>query len=78
MKFIRRLGPAPVEQACSGCQNCPDIIELDNGDFAVIGSDITSEANNLPSWAGCAPEERIVHIPRRTLVLAKGSIPDSL
>jgi hypothetical protein len=74
MEFVRRLGGA-LKEECAGCQGCPDILELDNGDFAVIGTDITAEAANLPSWAGCAEQERIVKIPRRTLVSARNDIP---
>jgi hypothetical protein len=54
-------------------------LELDNGDFAVIGSDITADAaGKLPPSVSCGPDERIIRIPRRTLVLAKQDIPDKL
>lgn len=78
--FIKRLGPAPAarELPCQGTAGCPDIFELENGDFAIIGADITSAAGLLPPSAGCAPDERIVRIPRRLLVLAKRDIPDRL
>jgi hypothetical protein len=79
--FARRLGPDPhfggaQTAACSGC---PDIWELETGDFAVIGSDITDLALiRLPPSASCGPDERVVQIPRKTLVLAKADIPDRL
>lgn len=74
----RRLGPAPhaggVQTACL-C-GCPDIFELDSGDFAVIGRDITGEAvRHLPADASCGPDERVIWLPRRTLVLARPDIP---
>jgi hypothetical protein len=77
----RRLGPAPhangTETPC--LQGCPDIFELETGDFALIGRDITADlAGRLPADAGCGPDERIVWIPRRTLVLAKTDIPDAI
>lgn len=79
MMFVKRLGPPPAESlACAGCQGCPDILELENGDFAVIGTDITEHAKKLPAWAGCGPAERIVRIPRRILVLAREHIPASV
>ena len=54
-----------------------DIWELDNGDFAVIGIDITDfAASKLPLTAGCGPDERIVRLPRNLLVNAKRDIPD--
>ena len=78
MNFIKRIGPDPHANGAQslGCHGCPDIWELDNGDFAVIGADITAHAANLPPSAGCAPDERMVRIPRKTLVLAKADIPD--
>lgn len=78
MNFIRRLGPDPhAHGAQTPClSGCPDILELDSGDFAVIGRDITAEAaTKLPPSAGCGPDERIIWIPWKTLVLAKQDIP---
>ena len=78
--FLRRLGPslANTALACRSTFACPDIWELDDGDFAVIGTDITEHADKLPPTAGCAKNERMVRIPRRLLVLAKADIPDVL
>jgi hypothetical protein len=79
--FLRRIGEDPHAngQQCSGTSGCPDIWELENGDFAVIGIDITnSAAPKLPSTAGCGPDERIVRLPRNLLVNAKRDIPDRL
>jgi len=78
--FARRLGPDPHAGGAksAGCDGCPDIWELEDGDFAVIGADITDAAGKLPPTAGCGPDERIVRIPRKTLVLAKHDIPDRL
>lgn len=80
ISFLKRIGPDPhAEGAHSvGCNGCPDIWELENGDFAVIGIDITHAAASLPPSAGCGPDERMVRIPRKTLVLAKLDIPDRL
>jgi hypothetical protein len=80
IEFRRRIGPNPH---AAGAQTyalvgCPDIFELTDGDFAIIGSDITAFAGNLPPSASCGPDERIIRIPRRTLVLAKQDIPDKL
>jgi hypothetical protein len=74
--FLRRIGSGPQEY-CAQTAGCPDIWELDNGDFAVIGRDITDAAlSNLPPTAGCGPDERIVRLPRNLLVNAKRDIPD--
>ncbi len=77
--FVKRLGPDPHAngQLTPALSGCPDLFELSTGDFAVIGIDITSDAMSaLPPSAGCGPDERIVRIPRKTLVLAKSDIPE--
>lgn len=77
--FKRRLGTDPHANgaATSSLSGCPDILEMDSGDFAVIGVDITLEAQSaLAFGANCGPDERIVRIPRKTLVLAMPDIPD--
>ena len=78
--FVRRLGPGSTDTAlaCRSTFACPDIWEMDNGDFAVIGTDITEYATKLPPTAGCAANERMVRIPRLILVLAKADIPDQV
>ncbi len=79
--FIRRLGPDPHANGSvtSSLDGCPDILELEDGDFAIIGVDITAAAlGKLKFGAGCGSDERIVRIPRKTLVLAKADIPDRL
>ena len=78
--FIRRLGPDPhLDSAQSpALKGCPDIFELETGDFAIIGKDITRKAiGQLPPGASCGPDEIIVVIPRKTLVAAKPDIPDN-
>jgi hypothetical protein len=77
--FLRRLGPDPHLNGAqtAGLKGCPDVFELETGDFAVIGKDITPQAiGQLPPGASCGPDERIVVIPRKTLVGAKPDIPD--
>ena len=78
--FLRRLGPAPHLDGAQtpGLRGCPDVFELETGDFAIIGNDITLKAvGHLPSDASCGPDEKIVVIPRKTLIGAKPYIPDS-
>jgi hypothetical protein len=76
---FRRLGPGPETRLCAGSGGCPDLFELEDGDFAIIGQDITAKAQaELPPDAGCAPDERIIRIPRRLLVDARADIPSSL
>ena len=55
---------------------CPDIWELTNGDFAIIGCDMTESLSNLlPPSASRGIEERIVVVPRATLTKARNDIP---
>lgn len=79
--FRRRLGPHPHANGATtpSLNGCPDVFELDSGDFAFIGQDITAAATSkLPLDAGCGPDERIVLVPRRILINAKRDIPDAL
>lgn len=81
INFLRRLGPDPHANGAQtvALNGCPDIFELASGDFAIIGIDITeASANRLPPTAGCGPDERIVLVPRKTLVLAKSDIPNQI
>jgi hypothetical protein len=78
--FLRRIGSDPHANGAksSGGEGCPDIWELENGDFAIIGIDITAAAiAKLPPTAGCGPDERIVRLPRNLLVNAKRDVPDT-
>ncbi|MFF8862934.1 MULTISPECIES: hypothetical protein [unclassified Streptomyces] len=78
MKIVRRIGASPRERGSVSGQTCPDIFELQNGDFAVIGTDRTAELDaELPSDAARADYERIVVITRDTLLRAKADIPDA-
>lgn len=77
MKAIRRLGLSPAERGdTTGVSGSPDILELDDGSFAVIGVDITDELGLQPLHdARCAPDERIVRLTRQTLLAASRDIP---
>lgn len=78
MKIVRRVGASPRERGSVSGQSCPDIFELSNGDFAVIGREATMELDpELPADAARADYERIVVITRETLVRAKRDIPDA-
>jgi hypothetical protein len=81
LKILRRLGPDPHASGAKtdALEGCPDLFELQGGDFLAIGIDVTDEAKGaLPLSAGCGPDERIIRIPRKTLVLARPDIPDGL
>ncbi len=77
--FVRRLGKSAHELGTTaGNASCPEIWELDNGDVAVIGTDLTADyAGRLPVGVSVDPGERLVVIPRSTIVSAKTDIPDA-
>lgn len=77
--FLRKLGPQGPHPECVVLSDCPDILELEDGDFAIIGQPITAEAvPHLPPGVGCGSQEVIVRIPRKVLVDAKRDIPDAV
>ena len=77
--FSRRLGKSAHELGTTGGNaSCPELWELDNGDVAVIGTELTAAyAERLPAGVSVDPGERIVIIPRSTIVSAKADIPDA-
>lgn len=77
MEFVRRLGLSPQDRGSLGNGTCPDIFELSDGNFAIIGTDRTEDLEvKLPAGAARADYERIVVITRETLVAARRDIPD--
>lgn len=73
--FTKRLGISSQEQPYCA-HGCPDIIEMEGGDYAIIGTDITPEATGkLPTGSGVGPGERVIRIPRALLVEARRDIP---
>jgi hypothetical protein len=77
----KRLGPPPHANGAqtAALEGCPDIFELTSGEFALIGHNATAELRrSLPGDASCGPDECIITIPRKTLVLAKPDIPDTV
>ena len=78
MEFVRRLGLSPQERGSLNNGTCPDIFELSNGDFAVIGTDATDAlTRKLPAGSARADYERIVVVSRETLLAAKCDIPEA-
>jgi hypothetical protein len=77
--FHRRLGKSAHELGTTGGDaSCPEMWELDNGDVAVIGTELTSAyAGRLPGGVTVDQGEGIVVIPRSTIVSAKADIPDA-
>ncbi|MGY0061931.1 hypothetical protein ACWY4P_36270 [Streptomyces sp. LZ34] len=77
--FVKRLGKSAAELGNSEDEEkCPDIWQLENGDIAVIGRDLTAAyASRLPSGVPIGSGERLVVIPGNMLSAAKADIPDA-
>ncbi|AEM87141.1 hypothetical protein [Streptomyces violaceusniger] len=77
--FAKRLGKSAAELGNSEDEEkCPDIWQLDNGDVAVIGRDLTAVyASHLPTGVSIGPDERLVVIPGNMLIAAKVDILDA-
>jgi hypothetical protein len=76
--ITRRLGDSPRQRGCTTGETCPDLFELSDGNFAVIGTEATVALDpHLPPDAARADYERIVVITRETLIRAKKDIPDA-
>ena len=82
--FARRLGMSPYERGDDDSTKtqkmggCPDIWELSNGDFAVIGRDLTAAyQSKLPGDVSLRSDERLVVVPREMIVAAKVDIPNA-
>ena len=76
--FKKRIGPDPHANGrqTSGAAGCPDIWELEDGNFAIIGAKAEHLKKSLPATAGVGWDENIIIIPRETLLLAKNDIPE--
>lgn len=78
LSVVKRLGPN-MQSTNSEASASAIILALADGDFLVIGTDVTAEASRLlPLTVGRRPRERIIRIPRSTLVLAKPDIPEEV
>ncbi|MEE1803734.1 MULTISPECIES: hypothetical protein [unclassified Streptomyces] len=77
--FSRRLGKSAEElDVTNGKDGCPDIWELDNGDIAVVGRDLTDAYRlRIPAGASIADDERLVVIPGCMVRAAKPDIADA-
>lgn len=77
--FKKRIGPDPHADGnmTGGAAGCPDIWELEDGSFAIIGARKTNELDSLlPDTASRGDDEEIIVIPRTTLIRAKMDIPN--
>ncbi|MGW2426590.1 hypothetical protein ACWC0C_46875 [Streptomyces sp. NPDC001709] len=73
---MRRIGSTPAGRGSVGANNCPDVLEVDDGDFFVIGNlhVLTApEAERMNELGASIGEgESLVLVPR-DCILAAGS-----
>lgn len=63
--FKRRLG----KNECAHGYSCPQVLEMTDGDFAVVGRLITQTAvPALPPGPGVGPDEGVVKVPRHVML----------
>lgn len=77
--FKQRIGPDPHlgGEQTGAAGGCPDVWELESGDFAVIGIEKTGELRPaLPPTASCGSDEAIVVIPRALLYTVRKHLPN--
>ncbi|MGW4564161.1 hypothetical protein ACWEN3_17680 [Streptomyces sp. NPDC004561] len=75
---MRRIGSTPAERGSVGANNCPDVLELDTGDFLVIGSLVgrgvrltdEEQARMRELGASAGVNEAIVEVPRDCILAA--------
>lgn len=67
---MRRIGSTPRERGSATGQSCPDVFELDDGQFYVIGA----ATDFVPDGASVAPTEHAVIVPRDCIVTAARQI----
>ncbi|GIF76228.1 hypothetical protein Asi02nite_57460 [Asanoa siamensis] len=69
IKILRRHGSSPTER-CSTNVTCPDVFELADGRFAVVGLDATGALDGElhKVEASRADDERIVVLPRDVML----------
>lgn len=67
MNMITRRLDTNFPFECNATAACPAIFQLDDGDFAIIGTTVTDKLKpELPDGSGCAKHEDIVRVPRET------------
>jgi len=76
--MYRRLGRSANAQ-CAGGFNCPQVLEMPDGDFAVVGIIITDDAKrNIPQGPGIGPGEGVVKVPRRVMADVRAELPANI
>jgi hypothetical protein len=78
VKIVRRYGTSPQQRGSLSGDSCPDVLELDTGDFLIIGrvatvTDITA-ADLAAHEASIGEDEAAVIVPRDVVHAAAAEI----
>ena len=80
MKITRRYGTSPQQRGSASGANCPDILQLDTGDYLVIGK--TPGVPNISArdlskhGASIGDDEQAVIVPREVVLAAAREIAE--
>lgn len=67
-RIVRRIGSSPAQRGSLSGSNCPDILQLDTGDYLVIGRRTTLDATQLGELgASIGDDEAPVIVPGRVV-----------
>ena len=78
MKITRRYGTSPTERGSASGATCPDILQLDTGDYLIIGK--TPGVPNISArhlaqhGASIGPDEQAVIVPYEVVIAAARDI----
>lgn len=73
--MTRRIGSTPQQRRSINEPSCPDVIELDDGQYLVIGRAMIPKPSGLAELgASVGPDEQAVIVPRDCLVTAARQI----
>ncbi|MBL1087528.1 hypothetical protein JK359_37265 [Streptomyces actinomycinicus] len=71
---MRRIGSTSAQRGCGANNNCPDVLELEDGDFLVIGKLrlLTAPETERMNDAGASigEDESVVLVPRDCILAA--------
>jgi hypothetical protein len=79
LNIVRRYGTSPTDR-CTGETSCPDILQLDTGDYLIIGK--TPGVPNISArelaqhGASIGPGEQAVIVPRDVVLAAARDITE--
>lgn len=76
MKTVaKKYGKGGRKLMSKGGLRCPDVLRLENGDFLVIGQEITDTSDYiLPKEVSCDINEKIVLVPKEVMLSAIGEV----